>query len=54
MQGYSGARLLLYLDEQTIIRRLITTITGMSAYSTVDIRYTDWTTPVTITEPPAA
>ena len=53
-EGFDGARLQFWLDEQSLPRRLIVTLTGPRAYPTVVVRYSAWGSAVSINAPAAS
>jgi hypothetical protein len=48
---FTGARMQFYLDGQHLPRRLIATLTGPLAYPTVELRYANWGSTVSVTAP---
>ena len=48
---FTGARMQFYLDKQNLPRRLIVTLTGPQAYPTVELRYSNWASAVSIAAP---
>ena len=52
LNGFTGARIILSVGEDAIPQRLVVTFTGMMAYPTIELNYTNWaTTTVAIQAP---